>query len=313
MRADFIDTLAELAQSDPRIVLLTADLGFTVVETFADRYPDRYFNVGVAETNMIALATGLASEGMVPFCYSIAAFLSMRCFEAFRDGPVLHGLPVRLIAVGGGVGYGVSGITHYAIEDIALMRSSGRVAVYAPSTSAVCAKVLQSTYSSPGPIYYRLSKDAVVDARLPVDELADVGYCRLGTGGLALVTYGAMASTALNVAESLHNSFGMTLQCIVVTHLDNEVVRLALSTLTTCSDIVTLEDHSASGGIGSMTAEVLAGEPAHPRLHRLGLGGDVWGGLGGSEGRLLARSGLGEDALCKRLRCIGSEGSTPCS
>src|SRR6266516_2483950 len=122
MRGAFTKAVTELAQRDPRIVLLTGDLGYMALEPFADAFPDRFFNVGVAEQNMIGLATGLAEAGFIPFAYSIATFATMRPYEFLRDGPILHELPVRLVGVGGGLDYGHNGVTHYALEDVALMR-----------------------------------------------------------------------------------------------------------------------------------------------------------------------------------------------
>src|SRR5438105_744908 len=123
MRQTFIAALAEIAERDPRVVLLTADLGYTVVERFAERFPSRFFNVGVAEQNMIGVATGLASTGFVPFVYSIAPFAVLRPYEAIRNGPVHHGPPVRIVGVGGGMEYGQNGPSHFALEDVAIMRT----------------------------------------------------------------------------------------------------------------------------------------------------------------------------------------------
>ncbi len=97
MRATFARILSELAEKDERVVLLTGDLGFTVLEPFRDKFPKRFFNVGVAEQNMVGVATGMAEAGMVPFCYSIGTFASLRPFEFIRNGPVLHNLPVRMM------------------------------------------------------------------------------------------------------------------------------------------------------------------------------------------------------------------------
>ena len=313
MRDEFIATLVSLAEADQRVILLTADLGFSVLEPFAERFPERYFNVGVAESNMVTIATGLAREGMLPFCYSIAAFVTMRCFEAFRDGPVLHDLPVRLVGVGGGVGYGVSGITHFAIEDLALMRSSGRVAIYAPPTSSACGPILRSSYLNDGPVYYRLGKDPIEDPRLDLVSLTNAGYCKLGNHGVAIVTYGRMASAALEAAQALAERARIAVQCVVISHLSSEVVRAALEPLADCEDIVTLEDHSVSGGIGSMVAEYLATLPKHPRLHRLGFGSDVWSGLGGSERRVLARNGLAPPEIAEFVRRLAQGERSLCS
>ena len=128
MRYAFVTTLLELAERDERILLLTGDLGFTVLEPFAEKFPyrsdlrrNRFFNVGVAEQNMVGVGTGLAEAGYIPFLYSIATFAAIRPYEFIRNGPALHRLPVRIVGVGGGFEYGSAGPTHWALEDIALM------------------------------------------------------------------------------------------------------------------------------------------------------------------------------------------------
>ena len=104
-----MSTLTELAAQDERVVLLTGDLGFMALEPFADRFPGRFFNVGVAEQNMVGLSTGLAEAGLIPFVYSIVTFATLRAYEFIRNGPVLHRLPVRVVGVGGGFEYGPAG------------------------------------------------------------------------------------------------------------------------------------------------------------------------------------------------------------
>ena len=122
MRPTFIRTLAEIAGRDDRVMLLTAELGHTVLEEFAARFPKRFFSVGVAEQNMLGLATGLAEAGFIPFVYSIATFATLRPYEFIRNGPILHQLPVRIVGVGGGFEYGTAGATHYAVEDVGILR-----------------------------------------------------------------------------------------------------------------------------------------------------------------------------------------------
>src|SRR5438309_10403116 len=117
MRGAFISALHDLAANDDRIVLLTGDLGFMVLERFAEAYPSRFINVGVAEANMIGVATGLAEQGYIPFCYSIATFATMRPYEQIRNGPVLHDARVRIVGIGGGFAYVSAGSPHQALED----------------------------------------------------------------------------------------------------------------------------------------------------------------------------------------------------
>jgi len=106
VRATFARTLTEIALADPRVMLLTADLGYMALEPFSEALPDRFLNVGVAEANMVGIATGLAEGGFIPFLYSIAPFASLRPYEALRNGPILHRLPVRIVGVGAGCEYG---------------------------------------------------------------------------------------------------------------------------------------------------------------------------------------------------------------
>ena len=122
MRNAFLDALVSLAERDERVMLLTGDLGFSVLEPFAERFPDRFVNCGVAEQNMTGVATGLAEAGMVPFTYSIATFATLRPYEFIRNGAALHRLPVRVVGVGGGFDYGHNGITHFALEDYEVAR-----------------------------------------------------------------------------------------------------------------------------------------------------------------------------------------------
>src|SRR3989440_5762915 len=133
MRAAFIRGLVEIADRDPRVLLVTGDLGFTVIEPFADRYPERFFNAGVSEQNMVGLATGLAEAGFIPFVYSIATFATLRPYEFIRNGPIQHQLPVRIVGVGGGLEYGSNGLSHYGLEDVAVMRAQPSLTIIAPS------------------------------------------------------------------------------------------------------------------------------------------------------------------------------------
>ena len=180
VRATFIRTLVELAEEDERIVLLTGDLGFTVVEPFAERFPDRFFNVGVAEQNMVGVATGLAEAGFVPFAYSIATFATLRSYEFVRNGPVLHHLPVRIVGVGGGLEYGMNGLTHYALEDIAVMRAQPGMTVLAPADFQQARTALIGDQGVPGPIYFRLGKNETetvpgLDGRLRLGGVEQIG------------------------------------------------------------------------------------------------------------------------------------------
>src|SRR2546428_2873760 len=159
MRKAFSTTLAELAERDPRIMLLTGDLGFMALEPFADRFPDRFINMGVAEQNMVGVGTGLAESGFIPFLYSIVTFASMRAYEFIRNGPIMQNLPVRIVGVGGGFEYGSAGPTHYGVEGVGPMRIPPGMTGIAPAGHQPTRTPPPQSLGLPPPGYYRPRED----------------------------------------------------------------------------------------------------------------------------------------------------------
>lgn len=273
MRATFVRTLVELAQDDERIVLLTGDLGFTVVEPFAERFPDRFFNVGVAEQNMLGVATGLAEAGYVPFAYSIATFATLRSYEFIRNGPVLHRLPVRIVGVGGGLEYGMNGLTHYALEDIAVMRAQPGMTVLAPADFQQARTSLAETREVPGPIYFRLGKNethtvAGLDGRLRLGGVEQIGVGR----DVAIVTTGSIAREAATAAELLE-ARGWRPRLVVVACLSPTPANALHAALRDVPLAVTVEAHYLAGGLGSLVCEVVAESGLGCRVVRCGVNG----------------------------------------
>lgn len=300
MRQAFAQTLMELAAADPRVVLLTADLGFGVLEKFAAAYPDRFFNVGVAEANMVGLATGLAEAGYIPFAYSIATFATLRSYEQFRNGPVAHQLPVRLVGIGGGFEYGHNGLTHLALEDLALMRVQPGLATIVPADPAQTAAALRATYELPGPIYYRIGKNNA----LHLPELG--GRFRLGRietvgeeGEVMLLAAGAIAVEAAAAARLLRQS-GIRAGMAVVSTLRPEPGEDLQDLLSRYRLAVTVEAHYLSGGLGSLVAEVIAGQGLRCRLLRCGVE-TMPAGISGSEEYMNQLHGLSRAALVEQV------------
>jgi transketolase len=161
MRAEFLDKIFNIAETDDRLVFMTADLGFGVVEKFAERFPDRFINVGVAEQAMIASATGLAEAGMIPYCYSIATFTSLRALEFTRNGPIAHGLPVKVVGVGAGMDYGFDGLTHFAIDDVSALRPYPGLLIWAPADAEEVTEDLEEIHNDPRPAYIRLLRRGI--------------------------------------------------------------------------------------------------------------------------------------------------------
>lgn len=296
MRKTFIAGLTELAAQDSRIVLLTADLGYTVLEPFAERYPDRFFNVGVAEQNMLGLATGLAHEGYIPFVYSIATFAAIRPYEFIRNGPVLHELPVRIVGVGGGFDYGAAGITHHALEDIGLMRLQPGLRVVVPADYKQAATALRATWDLHGPVYYRLGKDDVsavpeLDGRF---DLRRNEILRTGSDYLLIVS-GSMVFEAMAAAESL-DEHGLSVTVAVVSCFNPSPVDDLTELMASFPEAATIEEHYITGGLGSMVAEVIAEQGLACRLKRLAIAGPPAKKTGSQE--YLRRSkGLSRDSI----------------
>src|SRR5260370_29105354 len=167
MRAAFVRGLTAAARLDPRIMLLTSDLGYKIFDAFAGEFPGRLLNVGVAEGNMIGVAAGLALGGMRPFTYSIAPFATLRCLEQIRNDVCYHNLPVTIVGVGGGYSYGHNGPTHHALEDIAVMRVLPNMTVVCPGDPIETELAVAAAAAHGRPLYLRIGRAG--DARVHDD------------------------------------------------------------------------------------------------------------------------------------------------
>jgi transketolase len=296
MRKAFVETLTELAARDPRILLLTADLGYLALEPFADTYPARFFNMGVAEQNMVGVATGLAEAGFIPFVYSITPFAVLRPYEFIRNGPIQHQLPVRIVGVGGGVEYGTNGLSHYGLEDIAVMRAQPGITVIAPADAGQARGAVAATWNLPGPIYYRLGKDdkAVVPGLDGRFELGKVQHLRQGSG-LLMIAMGSVATEAAAAAEQLA-SRGVACSLVIVASVSPAPVDELAELLARHPVALTVEAHYRVGGVGSLVAEVIAERDLRCRLVRCGVN-SLRNGITGSQRYLYQLYGLSAEKL----------------
>jgi transketolase len=299
MRNSFVDRLVQLAEKDERIHLITADLGFTVVERFRDRFPDRYLNVGVAEQNMIGVATGLAQLGFVPFCYSIATFTSLRGYEQLRNGPILHGLPVRLVGIGGGYAYGHASYTHFALEDLAVMRLQPGMTTLAPADPSQAQAALSVTYDLPGPIYYRVGKGGNppvpgLDGRFALDRPEIV---RAGKDVLFVAT-GDIAFEALEAAEKLEGE-SVSSAVAVMAHLPHAPPKPLIDLVSRYARVVSVEEGYSPSGLGGLIAQAIAGAGIATKLEIAGIG-SAFKGRSGSVGYMRSQVGLDSDSLVRR-------------
>lgn len=282
MRRAFIATLVDLGAADPRIVLLTGDLGFHAIEPFADRFPDRFFNAGVAEQNMVGVATGLAEAGFVPFVYSIVPFAVLRPLEFIRNGAVHHRFPVRIVGIGGGFEYAHLGNSHYALEDVGVLRMQPGLTVIAPADYAQAAAALRATVDLPGPVYYRLGKDdtSLVDGLEGAFDASRVA--RVGNGRdlliLSMGSIGVEMSGA--VADLLQHAIDASLG-IVAAFTPGAAQDLA-DLLAQFETVITVEAHYAAGGLGAWVSEIAADRNIRVRLLRHAVRDSLYGCSGGA-------------------------------
>lgn len=271
MRTAFIEALCEQADRDERIWLLTGDLGFSVLERFSERFPERYVNVGVSEQNMTGIAAGLAMAGKVVLTYSIANFPTLRCLEQIRNDVCYHGADVKIVSVGGGFMYGPQGYSHHGIEDLAVMRALPHMVVMSPADPVEARLAVKAMIESPGPAYLRLGKsgDRILHAHPPAFQIGKGLWLRRGTD-VALIGTGGITAVVLEAADELARA-GIQASVISMPTLKPLDEDLLFALAQTMPLLVTVEEHSLIGGLGSAIAEVLSASQLTTRLRRLGV------------------------------------------
>jgi len=264
MRERLVDELSALARVDHRIVLLTADLGFGALDKFADEFPERYFNVGVAEQSLIATATGLAEAGYIPYCYSIATFASLRGLEFIRNGPVAHRLPVRIMGIGPGMDYGFDGLSHFAVDDIGALRCQPGLTIWAPSDNSDISDQIAFINSLSGPVYMRILRNGPYCLVSRLSAASDIGMkiCVLSLGDAHLIGEETIEKLKVLGLEASHQ---------VVTLLD-ETTSVSLKRHLEISTIcIVAENHYVIGGLASLVSEVVANNGLNIKVIPVGI------------------------------------------
>jgi len=269
MRNAFIQELVSLATVHDNIALVVGDLGYSVIEPFADSFPDRFINAGVAEQNMAGLAAGMASEGYHVFTYSIANFPTFRCAEQIRNDIDHHRLSVTTVAVGGGVAYGNMGYSHHAVQDYALMRAMPNMLIAAPGDPYETRACMRHLVANPGPSYLRLGKAGEPCFHDDVPTVAPGEWLPVCTAqrdaNRAMLSTGAALGAALaRSQESGHSVWSMPLWSMSAKAKQPRHIERF-------EEVVTLEDHLLDGGFGSWMAEGLIGTTGAARLRAIAL------------------------------------------
>jgi transketolase len=288
VRNETIAALTEYARAHDDVMLLTADLGYSVLEQFADTLPLQYANVGVCEQAMLGIAAGLALSGRRVVVYSIGNFPTLRSLEQMRNDVCYHNLPVTIVAVGGGLAYGAQGYTHHAVEDLGIMSMLPNMTVVCPADPYEATALLPQLLERRKPAYLRLGRSGEPDIHQPGAAVALDRAITMREGtDVALLATGPILGRALAAAEALAKR-GISASVTsfpTLLPLDEEALR---SIAVIHRAILTIEEHSISGGFGSRVADVLMQAGLAPRFGKYGVT-DALRGQVGSQSWLLDR------------------------
>ncbi len=299
IRKVFGNTLAKIGELNPNVVVLDADLSCsTQTKIFADKFPERFYNCGIAEQNMIATAAGLATQGKIPFASTFAMFATGRTYDQIRNGVCYSDLDVKIIGTHGGITVGEDGATHQALEDIALMREIPHMTVIVPADARECEEVIKYAALHKGPMYIRLSRCNVPDI---FDESYHFNIHKAVTveegSDITIFTNGELLCECILASHKL-KEHGISVRVVhvpVVKPIDKKtIVNCAKET----KFLITVENHSTTGGLGSAVCEVVCGNyPA--KVYRIGIHDEF--GQSGKSDELIRYYGLDSESLVKRI------------
>ncbi len=294
-RVGYGEALVKLGAENERIVVLDADLSCSTMTTyFAKAYPNRFFNSGIAEANMVTMAAGMASVGLIPFCSTFAVFAS-RCYEQIRNGVCYPRLNVKFAFTHAGITVGEDGATHQAIEDIAIMRALPGMTILCPCDALEAERAVRAAAAIDGPVYLRLARLAtpVFSEGMPF-EVGKANVLREGADA-ALITCGLMVESCMNAAELL-KAQGIHVTVVnmhTIKPLDEDNVRRLAAQM----PLFTVEEHSIIGGLGDAVASVVAEHGG--KLHKIGVP-DCFG-QSGKPAELLDFYGLSTEKIAKTV------------
>ena len=304
MRATCLTMVHELARQDPRVVYIGSDLGAGTLDGMRAEFPDRFFMEGVSEANLVGLAAGLAMDGFIPYVHTIANFFTRRALEQIAIDLCLHNLPVRLIGNGGGLVYAPLGPTHMATEDLATLRALPNMTLLACADAQEMRRAMPHTLDPPGPIYIRLAKghDALITNATHSFALGK-GEVLRPPGDVLFATTGVMAQRAMAACDLLieQNIKAGLVHLSTVKPLDQD---LLFRLMADCQLLVSVEEHTLHGGLGSAIAEIMVDRlqpQSGPRLLRLGLPDCFLSNYGGQDD-LLRQCGLDPEGLVQTVR-----------
>lgn len=299
MRDTYLKMLYELAERDSEVVSLVSDNGLIVYDDFRRDFPNRYYNFGIAEENMIAAAAGMASCGKIPFAYTISAFIVYRAYEFLRDDVCFQNQNVKIIGIGTGLTYSTLGPSHHTTEDIGLLRSLPNLTVFSPATRTEVKWMMKEAYKIDGPVYIRLgnnNKDFYETQ--PHFEVGQPTVVRHGTD-LTIMTTGPILNEVMLVADLLAKS-GIEAEVVSVHTLKpfntKKIADIAIAT----GKLVVVEEHNVIGGLYAAVAEALVEHNKTVPVLKIGLQDRFAVGYGTLE-EVRTANGLDSDSIYQAI------------
>ena len=301
MRKTFIATLLDEARRDSSVMLLTGDLGFNVIEEFADELPSQFLNCGVAEQSMIGVAAGLAASGRNVFVYSIANFPTFRCLEQIRNDIAYHGHNVTIVSVGAGFAYGFDGYSHFGLEDLAIMRAIPGIDVICPADPLETNLITRMLLRNEGPAYLRLRKEGEETFHVETANFSwgDAISLRRGSD-LTIAASGSVLSLALEAHDRL-SDLGIEVEVLSVPFLrplSPECLKAAIG-----RGLVTVEEHSVNGGLGTAVLDAVIACGEIPHLRKVGVPAAHPAAIGDSA-YMWESAGLTTDAVIEAVQSL---------
>jgi transketolase len=298
IRGAYGKTLVELGKANENIVVLDADLACsTQTAMFGKEFPERFFNMGIAEQDMIATAAGLASQGKIPFASTFAMFATGRTYDQIRNSIAYPEFNVKIVATHGGITVGEDGASHQALEDVALMRNIPHMTVIVPADCKECEEVIKYAAKTKGPMYIRIARTNVPDVFDENYKFDLKGKILRDGKDVTIVTNGETLAEVIECAELLKES-GIDAQVIhmpVVKPIDSDII---LESAKKTGFIVTVENHSIIGGLGSAVCEVLSENLPTP-VYRIGINDEF--GQSGEQRELMKFYGLTSEKLAEKI------------
>jgi transketolase len=302
MRKAFVKTIEQLFNDDPKVVLFLGDIGAFLMRNIREKYPERFFNVGISEAAMMSAAAGMALDGWKPFVYTITPFVTARCFDQIRVGVGCHHANVKIVGIGSGLSYSPLGTTHHSLEDLAIMKTIPGMRIYTPRDSKGTVNAVVEAARVDGPAYIRLTLNLAEqpEESKKSETFQDIETVHQGGNKIVIFSYGETVEESSKACEKLEK-VGIKPTLIAVNSLKPLNKKIG-DTVRKAKHIFVVEEHSVIGGLGSSIAEVIAELPlgTKPQLARIGVN-DSYVGVYGKKTDLYKYVGLDSTSIYQKV------------